>query len=80
MAYEDDYLLLGSLGGAATEPQWVKNVDNATELTVEVGTRTTTMTPQSCVTDHSETGCMRPPVNTGPPCSTTSSRPPGPSP
>jgi deazaflavin-dependent oxidoreductase (nitroreductase family) len=45
MAYEDDYLLLGSFGGAATEPQWVENVDNATELTVEVGTRTRTMTP-----------------------------------
>jgi deazaflavin-dependent oxidoreductase (nitroreductase family) len=45
MAYEDDYLLLGSFAGAATEPQWVANVENATELTVEVGPRTRTMTP-----------------------------------
>jgi deazaflavin-dependent oxidoreductase (nitroreductase family) len=45
MAYEDDYLLLGSFSGAATEPQWVENVNNATELTVEVGTCTRTMTP-----------------------------------
>ena len=45
MAYGDDRLLLGSFGGAATEPRWVQNVENATELTVEVGTRTRTMTP-----------------------------------
>ena len=45
MAYEDDYLLLGSFAGAATEPRWVENAEQATELTVEVGTRTRTMTP-----------------------------------
>jgi deazaflavin-dependent oxidoreductase (nitroreductase family) len=45
MAYEDDYLLLGSFAGAATEPHWVRNVENATELTVEVGRRSRIMTP-----------------------------------
>jgi deazaflavin-dependent oxidoreductase (nitroreductase family) len=45
MACGDSYLLLGSFAGAATEPQWVKNVENATELTVEMGTSTRTMTP-----------------------------------
>jgi deazaflavin-dependent oxidoreductase (nitroreductase family) len=45
MTYQDGYLLLGSSGGAATEPQWAENVENATELTVEMGTRTRTMTP-----------------------------------
>ena len=45
MTYHDDYLLLGSSAGAPTEPQWVKNIENATELTVEIGTLTTTMTP-----------------------------------
>jgi deazaflavin-dependent oxidoreductase (nitroreductase family) len=45
MPYEDDYLLLGSFAGAATEPQWVENVEYATDLTVEVGGRTRTMSP-----------------------------------
>jgi deazaflavin-dependent oxidoreductase (nitroreductase family) len=45
MPYEDGYLLLGSFAGAATEPQWVENVENVVALTVEVGTRTRTMTP-----------------------------------
>jgi hypothetical protein len=45
MTYQDGYLLLGSSGGAATEPQWAENAENATEPTVEVGTRTGTMTP-----------------------------------
>jgi deazaflavin-dependent oxidoreductase (nitroreductase family) len=45
MAHEDDYLLLGSSGGAPTEPHWVENVEGATELHVEVGSRTRTMTP-----------------------------------
>jgi deazaflavin-dependent oxidoreductase (nitroreductase family) len=45
MAYEDDYLLLGSFGGAQTEPHWVQNVEGATELHVEVGSRVRTMTP-----------------------------------
>jgi deazaflavin-dependent oxidoreductase (nitroreductase family) len=45
MTYKDDYLMLGSFAGAATEPQWVRNVENATEITVEVGARTRTMTP-----------------------------------
>jgi hypothetical protein len=45
MTYEDDYLLLGSFAGANTEPQWVENVEHATELIVEVGSRTRTMTP-----------------------------------
>jgi deazaflavin-dependent oxidoreductase (nitroreductase family) len=44
MSYEDDYLLLGSSAGAPTEPRWVKNVELGTELIVEVGTRTRTMT------------------------------------
>jgi hypothetical protein len=80
MTYSGDYLLLGSSGGAATEPQWVQNVENATELTVEMGTRTTTMTSAVCVTDHSETSSMRPPATTGPSSPATNSRPPGPSP
>jgi deazaflavin-dependent oxidoreductase (nitroreductase family) len=42
MTYKDGYLLLGSFAGAATEPQWVRNVENATEITVEVGARTRT--------------------------------------
>jgi deazaflavin-dependent oxidoreductase (nitroreductase family) len=45
MAYEGDYLLLGSFAGAATEPQWVDNVEHAGNVTVEMGDRTTTMTP-----------------------------------
>jgi deazaflavin-dependent oxidoreductase (nitroreductase family) len=45
MPYQDGYLLLGSFAGAATEPQWVDNVENATEITVEVGTRTRPMKP-----------------------------------
>jgi deazaflavin-dependent oxidoreductase (nitroreductase family) len=45
MPYQDGYLLLGSYAGAATEPQWVGNLENATELTVEVGARRRTMTP-----------------------------------
>jgi deazaflavin-dependent oxidoreductase (nitroreductase family) len=45
MTYEGDYLLLGSFAGAATEPKWVSNVEHATELTVEVGTQTMTMSP-----------------------------------
>jgi deazaflavin-dependent oxidoreductase (nitroreductase family) len=45
MPYGDGYLLLGSFAGAATEPQWVKNVEDATKLTVEMGTSTKTMTP-----------------------------------
>jgi deazaflavin-dependent oxidoreductase (nitroreductase family) len=44
MAYKDGYLLLGSSAGAATEPQWVRNVENTPEITVEVGARTRTMT------------------------------------
>lgn len=46
MSYENGYLLLGSFAGAAAEPQWVKNVESATEVTVETGTRTVTMTPE----------------------------------
>ncbi|MFY9931356.1 MAG: nitroreductase family deazaflavin-dependent oxidoreductase [Streptosporangiaceae bacterium] len=45
MAYGDSYLLLGSFAGAATEPQWVRNVESTPEITVEMGTRTMTMTP-----------------------------------
>jgi deazaflavin-dependent oxidoreductase (nitroreductase family) len=45
MPYQDGYLLLGSYAGAADEPQWVDNAENAAELTVEVGTRTRTMIP-----------------------------------
>jgi deazaflavin-dependent oxidoreductase (nitroreductase family) len=46
MTYEGGYLLLGSFAGAGAEPQWVKNVESAAEVTVETGTKTTTMTPQ----------------------------------
>jgi deazaflavin-dependent oxidoreductase (nitroreductase family) len=45
MTHEGDYLLLGSFGGAASEPLWVKNVENASEVTVEVGTRTVLVKP-----------------------------------
>src|ERR1700710_2556638 len=45
LPYQDGYLLLGSFAGAPTEPQWVENLENATELTVEVGTRSRAMTP-----------------------------------
>jgi deazaflavin-dependent oxidoreductase (nitroreductase family) len=45
MTHGDGYLLLGSFAGAASEPQWVRNVENTPELTVEVGPRTRTMTP-----------------------------------
>jgi deazaflavin-dependent oxidoreductase (nitroreductase family) len=45
MAYKDGYLLLGSFAGAAAEPQWVKNLENATGVTVETPARTTTMIP-----------------------------------
>jgi deazaflavin-dependent oxidoreductase (nitroreductase family) len=44
MPYQDGYIILGSYAGAASEPQWVENLENATELTVEVGTRTRAMT------------------------------------
>jgi deazaflavin-dependent oxidoreductase (nitroreductase family) len=44
MAYEDDYLLLGSFGGATIEPHWVGNIEHSTLLIVEVGSRTRTMT------------------------------------
>jgi deazaflavin-dependent oxidoreductase (nitroreductase family) len=44
MSYEDDYLLLGSFAGASTEPRWVGNVEDATQLIIEVGTRTRAMT------------------------------------
>jgi deazaflavin-dependent oxidoreductase (nitroreductase family) len=80
VTYSGDYLLLGSFAGAPSEPQWVKNIENATELTVEMGTGTATMAPGSCVTDRSEAGCTRSPVTTGPSRTTTNSRPPGPSP
>jgi deazaflavin-dependent oxidoreductase (nitroreductase family) len=45
MPYRDGYLLLGSFAGAEAEPQWVANLENATEMTVEVGNRSRTMTP-----------------------------------
>jgi deazaflavin-dependent oxidoreductase (nitroreductase family) len=45
MPYEQDYLLLGSFAGAAVEPQWVANVEHATELTVEMAGRTWSMVP-----------------------------------
>ena len=45
MPYEDGYLLLGSFAGAATEPQWVRNVEAAPEITVEMGADTSMMTP-----------------------------------
>jgi deazaflavin-dependent oxidoreductase (nitroreductase family) len=45
MAHEDGYLLLGSFAGADTEPQWVGNVENSAQITVEMGTRSRTMAP-----------------------------------
>jgi deazaflavin-dependent oxidoreductase (nitroreductase family) len=45
MPYQDGYIILGSYAGAASEPQWVANAEDAAELTVEVGARTRTMTP-----------------------------------
>jgi deazaflavin-dependent oxidoreductase (nitroreductase family) len=45
MPYQDGYLVLGSFAGAAAEPQWVANVENAAEVCVEVGTRTITLAP-----------------------------------
>lgn len=45
MAHGNDYLPLGSFAGAAKEPQWVGNVENAAQVTVEVGTRSRTMSP-----------------------------------
>jgi deazaflavin-dependent oxidoreductase (nitroreductase family) len=43
MAYSGGYLLLGSFAGADTEPQWVRNVEDATEVTVETPDRTAAM-------------------------------------
>jgi deazaflavin-dependent oxidoreductase (nitroreductase family) len=45
MPYQDGYLLLGSYAGAEEEPQWVANLEGASEMTVEVGSRTRRMTP-----------------------------------
>jgi deazaflavin-dependent oxidoreductase (nitroreductase family) len=45
MADDEAYLMVGSFAGAAAEPQWVANVENATEVTVEIGTRTLTLSP-----------------------------------
>lgn len=44
MSYENGYLLLGSFAGAATEPQWVKNLQNAAIVTVETPNRAQAMT------------------------------------
>src|ERR1700709_1593177 len=44
LPYQDGYLLLGSYAGASAEPEWVGNLESATELTVEVGTRSRAMT------------------------------------
>jgi deazaflavin-dependent oxidoreductase (nitroreductase family) len=40
MSDEHAYLMIGSFAGAATEPQWVANLEGASEVTVEIGTRT----------------------------------------
>jgi deazaflavin-dependent oxidoreductase (nitroreductase family) len=45
MSHEDEYLMVGSFAGATTEPQWVANIENTTEVTVEIGTGTRAMTP-----------------------------------
>jgi deazaflavin-dependent oxidoreductase (nitroreductase family) len=45
MAHEEAYLMIGSFAGAATEPQWVANVEGASEVTVEIGTRTVALRP-----------------------------------
>ena len=45
MADGSGYLALGSFAGAAAEPQWVVNVEHATELRVEFGDRTETVIP-----------------------------------
>jgi deazaflavin-dependent oxidoreductase (nitroreductase family) len=44
MSYENGYLLLGSFAGADAEPQWVRNVEHAAQVTVETATGTATMT------------------------------------
>ncbi len=80
MAYGDSYLLLGSFAGAATEPQWVRNVESTPEITVEMGTRTTTMTPTVLRDGPQRDRLYEAAGNTGPSCSTTSSGPPGPFP
>jgi deazaflavin-dependent oxidoreductase (nitroreductase family) len=45
MPYQDGYLVLGSFAGAASEPQWVANIEDAADIFVEVGTRSRTMAP-----------------------------------
>jgi deazaflavin-dependent oxidoreductase (nitroreductase family) len=45
MADEGAYLMIGSFAGSATEPQWVANVESATEVIVEIGTRALALSP-----------------------------------
>jgi deazaflavin-dependent oxidoreductase (nitroreductase family) len=45
MACEDGYLMLGSFAGGAAEPQWVKNIEDATQVTVKTPARTQAITP-----------------------------------
>jgi deazaflavin-dependent oxidoreductase (nitroreductase family) len=45
MADGDNYVLLGSNGGAQAEPQWVANLAAMTETTIELGQRTFTARP-----------------------------------
>jgi deazaflavin-dependent oxidoreductase (nitroreductase family) len=45
LADGDDFVLLGSNGGAASEPLWFGNVEAADTVRIEVGERTLTATP-----------------------------------
>jgi deazaflavin-dependent oxidoreductase (nitroreductase family) len=41
----DSLIVVGSAGGAEQEPVWVRNVEEMSEITVEVGERTITAKP-----------------------------------
>jgi len=45
MPDQDGYLMVGSFAGAAKEPNWVANIEDASEVTVEIGTRKMSMIP-----------------------------------
>jgi deazaflavin-dependent oxidoreductase (nitroreductase family) len=79
MTHEGDYLLLGSFGGAASEPLWVKNVENASEVTVEVGTRTVLVKP-AVLRDGPERDRLYAAAREHWPFVLAGSRPPGPFP
>jgi deazaflavin-dependent oxidoreductase (nitroreductase family) len=41
----DSYAVVGSMGGAPKDPEWVANVEAMSEATVEIGDETLTMKP-----------------------------------